>query len=443
MNCPKCEAENQDNARLCISCGQVFTHSEPQARISAPKTAKSATAALVLGILSPFSCMITALPAMIMGIVAIVKINRYPQKLKGNGLAIAGICLPVALLPVMAMLMGILMPFLMPALVRTRHIAYRKVCEANLSGIGKAMIIYSGDYDEKFPTPSKWCDLLIEKTGITPINFQCKGAGKGRCNFALNRNVEILGTSSPPDMVLLFETYPGWNQVGGPEILSTQNHNGQGCNVLFVDNHVEFVKKSSLGRLRWTDSPVPVTPRPQGSFTPRTPRQLPEEPRIDFPEAPPTRVVEILGDVPGVDFSTWQNTGVSLMADDVLYIQAEGEVNYVNQFTLPPDGRGNTFYPSLLPDISFTSLIGKTHFNLLDDGFDSSDTGIYGPGFVGSEFKTTYRGLGDYGLTGDNVLYLAVNDSMDNDNSLSFTVKSGLYVTARSFRTTLSVLMHL
>jgi prepilin-type processing-associated H-X9-DG protein len=264
---------------------------------------------------------------------------------------------------------------------------------------------------------------LIEETAITPISFLCKGAGNGRCNFALNKNVEILGASSPPNMVLLFETYPGWNQVGGPEILTTKNHNNEGCNVLFVDGHVEFVRKSSLGRLRWTDSPVPVASRSQGSFIRRPLRQLPEQPRIDFPEAPPTLVVEILGDVPGVDFSTWQNTGVSLMTDDVLYIQAEGQVNYVNELTLSPDGRGDTFYPSLLPDISFMSLIGKTHFHLLDDGFDSSGTGIYGPGFVGSEFKVAYQGRSNYGLTGDNMLYLAVNDSMDNDNSSSFTVR--------------------
>jgi len=62
-------------------------------------------------------------------------------------------------------------------------------------------------------------------------------------------------------------------------------------------------------------------------------------------------------------------------------------------------------------------------FGLLDDGIDSSRPGVYGPGFVGSEFKMVYHGRSEYGLTGDNVLYLAVNDSMDNDNSLSFTAR--------------------
>ena len=67
----------------------------------------------------------------------------------------------------------------------------------------------------------------------------------------MNKNVEELGTSAPPDMVLLFETHPGWNQAGGPEILSTDNHQGLGCNVLFIDNHVEFVKTEDLDKLKW------------------------------------------------------------------------------------------------------------------------------------------------------------------------------------------------
>jgi hypothetical protein len=164
-------------------------------------------------------------------------------------------------------------------------------------------------------------------------------------------------------------------------------------------------------------------PTARQDYQPTTPRQKAQRPPIDFPQTPPTAVVEILGNVPGVDFSTWQNTGVALRTGDTLYIQAEGQVNYALNRTLGPDGRGDTFPPALLPDISFAALVGRTHWALLDDGIDSSDDGVYGEGFVGAAFKTVYEGRNEYGLTGDNVLYLAVNDSMDNDNSLSFTVR--------------------
>lgn len=156
-------------------------------------------------------------------------------------------------------------------------------------------------------------------------------------------------------------------------------------------------------------------------LVPIIPKRIPQRDPIDFPTAPPTATVEIVADVPGVDFSTWQNTGVSLRDKDVLYIRAEGQVNYVNNVTVGPDGRGDTFAPSLLPRISFMALIGRTHWGLLDDGEDSSNVGVYGRGFVGAEFRTVYRGRSGFGLTGDNILYLAINDSMDNDNALSYT----------------------
>ncbi len=190
----------------------------------------------------------TAIPAIILGIVSLVKIDKSSGQLTGRGLAIAGIVIGPASLPVVALLMGILMP----ALARTRQLAFRITCGTNMSGLGKAMMIYSNDYDDKFPTISKWCDLLIEHAEISPLHLQCKGATEGPCNYAMNENIDKLNiNSAPPDMVLLFETYPGWNQSGGPEILTTDNHQGDGCNVLFVDGHVEFVRTHNLNNLRW------------------------------------------------------------------------------------------------------------------------------------------------------------------------------------------------
>ncbi|MBN1806440.1 MAG: prepilin-type N-terminal cleavage/methylation domain-containing protein [Sedimentisphaerales bacterium] len=62
----------------------------------------------------------------------------------------------LVVIAIIALLMGILMP----ALSRVRQIAFRMVCGTNLSGIGKAMLIYSNDYDDEFPRAggrdSKW-----------------------------------------------------------------------------------------------------------------------------------------------------------------------------------------------------------------------------------------------------------------------------------------------
>jgi prepilin-type N-terminal cleavage/methylation domain-containing protein len=63
----------------------------------------------------------------------------------------------LVVIAIIALLMGILMP----ALARVRMIAYRMVCGTNLSGIGKAINLYSGDSKEEYPMPgiSKLCVL--------------------------------------------------------------------------------------------------------------------------------------------------------------------------------------------------------------------------------------------------------------------------------------------
>jgi prepilin-type processing-associated H-X9-DG protein len=67
----------------------------------------------------------------------------------------------------------------------------------------------------------------------------------------MNKYVEGFGDSAPSDIVVLFDAKAGWNQAGGPELLRTDNHGGEGCNVLFVDSHTEFIKTENLGELKW------------------------------------------------------------------------------------------------------------------------------------------------------------------------------------------------
>jgi prepilin-type N-terminal cleavage/methylation domain-containing protein len=109
----------------------------------------------------------------------------------------------LVVIAIIALLMGILMP----ALARVRQIAFRMVCGTNLSGIGKAMLIYSNDYEDEFPraggrssvwnSPVQWLAdnrydayglsgdgiatisscfyLLVKYAEVTPKSFVCKG----------------------------------------------------------------------------------------------------------------------------------------------------------------------------------------------------------------------------------------------------------------------------
>ena len=133
---------------------------------------------------------------------------------------------------------------------RPRVLPPRMVCGTNINGLGKALLVYTNDFNG-YPTPEIWCDLLIEYCEVTPKSFRCKGAKEGPCNYAINKYLAEITTAKDPDMVVLFETYPGWNQVGGPEILTIENHKGEGCNVVFLDTHTEFIKAEDISKLKW------------------------------------------------------------------------------------------------------------------------------------------------------------------------------------------------
>ena len=146
-----------------------------------------------------------------------------------------------------------------------RSTAFYNPCSRNLSQISRALLIYANDYDNQYPEPNQWCDLLLKDGYVKPeylvcpsLIIRCPYTGqiilsrpspkKGRCHFALNPNCKL---TSPSKTVLVFETDEGWNQFGGPELLTTQRHKGEGCNVLFRDNHIYFERIQDLQKLIW------------------------------------------------------------------------------------------------------------------------------------------------------------------------------------------------
>jgi len=91
MRCPKCGTENQDGAQICNSCGRHLKNDTSEKPVAKPKTSKLAVASFILSFLA-------GIPAIIFGIVALVKIARSAGRLKGNGLAIAGIVISLFLM---------------------------------------------------------------------------------------------------------------------------------------------------------------------------------------------------------------------------------------------------------------------------------------------------------------------------------------------------------
>jgi len=137
---------------------------------------------------------------------------------------------------------------------RAKALARRVLCLSNLHQISLAMWTYANDHDGELPRADRWCDLLIEQTETDPNNLVCRnsGATMGQSSYAMNENVAGRRISDlASDLVLLFETKPGWNQVGGPDILISDIHERKGCNVAFVNGDVKFVKVEDLEDLKW------------------------------------------------------------------------------------------------------------------------------------------------------------------------------------------------
>lgn len=98
-----------------------------------------------------------------------------------------------------------------------------------------------------------WCDL-IKDTIKYDNTFKCPSDKTGPCSYAMNENIPADANELPGDLVLLFESAPGWNQTGGPDDVVTDRHgeNNPGANIAFADGHVEFVKAEDIPALRWT-----------------------------------------------------------------------------------------------------------------------------------------------------------------------------------------------
>ncbi len=102
-----------------------------------------------------------------------------------------------------------------------------------------------------FPVPSAWCDTMIQsgQMAYLPTALQCPAVYNGRCHYAMN--VDCV-PESPPDTVLLFETTAGWNQHGGPELFTLDNHDPRGGCVILRDGTLMFIRaEEGLKQLRW------------------------------------------------------------------------------------------------------------------------------------------------------------------------------------------------
>ena len=123
------------------------------------------------------------------------------------------------------------------------------ICRANLHSLSVAISVYNGDL-QGYPAATQWSDVI--KPYGDPKELICPADKTGPCSYAMNENIPADANDLPDDLVVLFESAPGWNEVGGADDVVTDRHGKPGANIAFADGHVEFVKAEDIPNLRWT-----------------------------------------------------------------------------------------------------------------------------------------------------------------------------------------------
>jgi len=175
------------------------------------------------------------------GIESIKQIKRSGGTLSSNGYVIPAIVTPV----VIVLSAALAIPATGFAISRSFFMHESR--EFRL--LGEALTDYAKKHDGQFPEPDKWCDVLKDSNEIAEWAFGHWGYKEQTCDYALNKDAATLGVDAPNNMVLLFDSEPGWNRAGGIELL---RKDGRGwINILFADNHQEIVREKDVAYLRW------------------------------------------------------------------------------------------------------------------------------------------------------------------------------------------------
>lgn len=212
------------------------------------KTSGMAIASLVLGILGVFSCGVTALVGLVLGIIAMVKVNGSGGKLRGFGFALAGTILSGIFL----LAIPIYAAMLLPALAAAKQKAEAITCVNNEKFLALAVKMYSDDHTNHFPSSAAWCDDV--KTYLRSGNvFKCSGDRSGNCcSYAFNTKLDGVDESKiNPQTVMLFESDNGWNANGGADLLIGKPRHARVVVVTFADGSVHQLREAQLNALRW------------------------------------------------------------------------------------------------------------------------------------------------------------------------------------------------
>lgn len=206
-----------------------------------------AIASLVLGLLGICGGF-TAVIGLILGIIAIVKINNSRGTMAGFGVALAGV--------IVSALFMLLIPvaMLLPALAAAKQRAMEIRSINNEKQLAIAIKIYGGDHNNHFPPAATWCDAISTNVGQPTAFMRPNGDPASKCGYAFNA---ALGDKDEnqvnPTTVMIFESDTGWNANGGAELMRPAGYGNRAhaAVVAYADGSVHVIPQAQVSNLRW------------------------------------------------------------------------------------------------------------------------------------------------------------------------------------------------
>jgi zinc-ribbon domain len=104
MACPRCGAENPDDALRCSACGCILKQAGKVKSDVGARTSKLAILSLLLGVLSLLFFVLAGVPAIVIAVLSVVRIAGSRGSLKGTFIALAGMIVSVLMMSVFAVL---------------------------------------------------------------------------------------------------------------------------------------------------------------------------------------------------------------------------------------------------------------------------------------------------------------------------------------------------
>ena len=193
----------------------------PPSMSRTPATSALAIWSLVLGVLSFCGACITGVPAVILGILALVRINKSPAALKGQGLAIAGLVTGA----IGTLLTFIILAMALPAFSAARAKAYEAVCLNNVKQIMVASHQYAIANNDTMPQS---LDQLKPYLGDKELMCATAAGQAKPCYEIVAPGRKLADVADPARTIFVRETQA--------------RHGGRRA-VGYLDGHVEMVRE--------------------------------------------------------------------------------------------------------------------------------------------------------------------------------------------------------